>query len=74
MKENGLESISIYPEDRDCESPTTSRLLSIFDNIEYHRLWSQTSLVQIFQTELTAKQKEILRLASVPIQEYELNE
>ncbi len=74
MKENGLESISIYPEDRDCESPTTSRLLSIFDNIEYHRLWSQTSLVQIFQTELSVKQKEILRLAGVPFQKYELNE
>ncbi|MDG6229809.1 MAG: IS1634 family transposase [Candidatus Thermoplasmatota archaeon] len=74
MKENGLESISIYPEDRDCESPTTSRLLSIFDNIEYHRLWSQTSLVQIFQTELSVKQKEILRLAGVPVKKYELNE
>lgn len=74
MKEKGLESIPIYPEDRDCESPTTSRLLSIFDNIEYRRLWSQTSLVQIFQTELTAKQKEILRLAGVPVQKYELNE
>jgi hypothetical protein len=74
MKKNGLESISIYPEDRDCESPTTSRLLSLFDNIEFHRLWSQSILVQTFQTELLAKQVEILELAGVPLEEYTQNE
>jgi len=74
MKENGLESISIYPKCRDCDSPTTSGLLSIFDNIEYHRIWSHTSLVQILQIELSVKQKEILRLAGIPFQKYELNE
>lgn len=70
MKKNGLGSISIYPEDRDCESPTTSRLLSLFDNIEFHRLWSRSTLVQTFQTELLAKQVEVLRLAGVPLEEY----
>lgn len=72
MKEHKLESIAIYPENRDCESPTTSRLLGIFDTIEFHRLWSQDSLVQIFQTELTAKQKEVLRLANVPLHAYNI--
>lgn len=74
MKKDGLESISIYPEDRDCESPTTSRLLSLFDNIEFHRLWSRSTLVQTFQTELLAKQVEVLRLAGVPLEEYSQDE
>ncbi|MDW7776242.1 MAG: hypothetical protein SCH39_07920, partial [Methanosarcinales archaeon] len=70
MKNDGLECISIYPEDRDCGSPTTSRLLSLFDNIEFHRLWSQNTLVQTFQTEILAKQIEVLRLAGVPLEAY----
>ena len=74
MKNDGLECISIYPEDRDCESPTTSRLLSLFDNIEFHRLWSQNTLVQTFQTEILAKQIEVLRLAGVPLEAYSRNE
>ncbi len=74
MKKNGLGSISIYPEDRDCESPTTSRLLSLFDNIEFHQLWSQSTLVQTFQTELLDKQVEVLGLAGVPLEEYSQDE
>jgi len=74
MKKNGLKSISIYPEDRDCESPTTSRLLQHFESVEYHRLWSETSLVQTFQTELTAKHEQVLKLAGVPIEKYSLKE
>ena len=74
MKKNGLKSISIYPEDRDCESPTTSRLLVLFDNIEFHRLWSQNGLVQTFQTEITAKQVEVLGLAGMPLEAYRFGE
>jgi hypothetical protein len=74
MKKHGLESISIHPEDRDCESSITSRLLSLFDNIEFHRLWSRSTLVRTFQTELLAKQVEVLRLTGVPLEEYSQDE
>lgn len=74
MKNDGVECISIYPEDRNCGSPTTSRLLSLFDNIEFHQLWSKNTLVQTFQTEILAKQIEVLRLAGVPLEAYSLNE
>ncbi len=36
MKKNGLESIPIYPESRECYSPTTDRILGIFENLHYH--------------------------------------
>jgi transposase len=70
MRERKIPSIPIYFENRECESPTTDRVLTHFDNIEIHRLWSGKSLVQTFKTPLSEKQKELLKLAGVPIEFY----
>jgi len=70
MKKHRLKSIPVYPEDRDCDAPTTSRILDLFDNIEFHRLWSDRTLVKTFRTELSVKQQEVLTLLGVPLEKY----
>jgi len=70
MMDRGIHSLPIYFEDRECASPTTNRVLSHFDNIEINRLWSGNTLVQTFRTSLANKQKELLRLAGVPLEAY----
>jgi len=64
------DSIPIYPEERECEAPTTVRILEIFDKIELHKLRSDESLVQTFRTDLSEKQLGILKLAGVPEEAY----
>jgi len=70
MKERGIHSLPIYFEGRECISPTTDKILSHFNNIELHRLWSENSLVETFRTPLSNKQKELLELAGVPLESY----
>jgi len=70
MKEKGVKSLSIYFEGRECISPTSDKVLSHFNNIEFHRLWSGNSLVKTFSTSLSSKQKELLEMAGVHIKSY----
>lgn len=70
MKKAKLESLPLYPEDRECAAPTTSRILEIFDNVQIHRLWAEDELVQVFRTELLDLQKQVLSLAGVPANAY----
>jgi transposase len=70
MKLHEVKSLPIYPEDRSCEAPTTPRLLSMFENVEFHQLMSEDAVVQTFRTELSVKQKEVLTAAGVPIEKY----
>jgi len=70
MKNRGIDSIPIYFEGRECVSPTTDKILSHFNNIELHRLWSGKTLVRTFNTSLSNKQKELLQLAGVPLESH----
>ncbi|EQD74687.1 hypothetical protein B1B_02523, partial [mine drainage metagenome] len=62
MKREKIASLPIYPEERACESPTSSRMLELFENVEIHHLLSDGKYVRTFFTGLNEKQKLILRL------------
>lgn len=70
MKDNGLESIPIYPESRECCSPTTDRILSLFENIHHHDLISEGAIVQTFQPQLKEIQHLVLKLLGIPDEVY----
>lgn len=73
MKKNGLESIPIYPESRECYSPTTDRILGIFENLHYHDLIGNGSIVQTFQPRLNRIQEQVLELLDIPMEVYQKN-
>jgi transposase len=48
MKSMKIESIPIYHERKECESPTADRLLSIFSNLQFHRLLTHERVMEVF--------------------------
>jgi transposase len=65
MKERGIRSLPLYPEERLCRAPTTDRLLDLFGNLKKHRLFDGKILVQTFQPTLSELQKEVLNLLGI---------
>ena len=66
MRVRGLESLPLYPEQRDCEAPTARRVFALFEPLQRHLLRKEGMLVQRFDPELDARQKLILDLLKVP--------
>ena len=71
MERNGLESIPIYPESRVCRSPTTDRTLSLFENVHYHDLIKNGTIIQTFQPRLNEIQLLVLKLLDIPVEVYQ---
>jgi transposase len=70
MKAAGLASIPLYPELRDCPSPSAPRILEIFASIQRHRLIRGEEVVQVFEPELSALQMQVLELLHIPATVY----
>ena len=71
MKKEGKGSIRIYPEYRSCESPTTDRVLGDFAMVQMNWIESGGKIVKKFLPKLTQRQEDLLKLAGVPISEYQ---
>ncbi len=72
MKNEGIDSLPLYPEERDCKAPATRRVIDFFANIQRHDLKSPGVRSPVtFSTELSDLQREILRLLQVPESDYE---
>ncbi|MBC2700538.1 MAG: hypothetical protein HF976_03845 [ANME-2 cluster archaeon] len=66
MKKAGLESIPIYPEKRQCVSPTTDKVLNLFNNMQRHHLTDNGVLVKTFNPKLNDAQALVLDLLKIP--------
>ncbi len=65
MKKAGLKSIPIYPEKRQCTSPTTDKVLSLFTNIQCHHITDNGVQVKTFNPKLNDVQTLILDLLEI---------
>jgi hypothetical protein len=71
MKRNGLKSISIYPEERDCKYPTAHSIIRVFQEVEkFEVLDREGEVTEYFPPRLTPLQKQILNLMEVPLTLY----
>jgi transposase len=66
MKKVGLKSIPIYHEKRQCASPTTDKVLNLFNNIQRHQLTNNGVLVKTFNPKLNEVQALVLDLLDIP--------
>ena len=73
MKKAGLKSIPIYPEKRQCASPTTDKVLNLFNNIQPHYLTNNGVLVKKFNPRLNEVQALVLDLLKIPHSVYTEN-
>jgi transposase len=70
MVKSGLKSIPIYPEKRECKRPSAERILDQLKNTSMHELWEDDELIQIFHSDLSDLQINILKLLDVSAEHY----
>jgi transposase len=70
MKARGLKSIPLYPESRDCPSPSTPRILEIFADARRDHLVNDGQVVKDFDPELSPLFHPVLELLHVPASVY----
>ena len=70
MAAEGVDSLPLYPEQRDCRAPTANRIFELFDTLQRHELLRNGTLIQRFAPELTPLQHELLRLIGIPPEIY----
>lgn len=65
-----LDSLPVYPEDREASHPTTAKLLKIFEGISTYKLMRGRTLMEEYRDELTTTQKLILKLMGIRVQHF----
>ena len=70
MRQQGISSLPIYPEDRPCKSPTMFDIVRLFRNVERYEVAVGDDL-NIFPAQLTDLQKQVLELLEVPLAAYQ---
>jgi transposase len=70
MVTNGAPAIPLYPEERACTAPSSSRVLEIFTGIARHQLMRDEEIIQVFQPSLDPLQGQVLGLLGVPPSAY----
>ena len=73
MKQEEIEKIFIYPEERPASAPTTSIILDRFENMSVYHLQENNIVLEKYKDELTKIQMEILRLLDIQPSEYWVN-
>lgn len=69
MKEEGIKTLPIYPEDRDAYHPTTSKILDTFEGISSYQVTMEGKTKE-FRDSLTQTQETILSLLNIDINDF----
>jgi transposase len=70
MKEQKIEKIRVYPEQREASHPTTGKILDRFDNICTYKIMENSKVVETFKDSLNEDQKLILSLLNIEQDKY----
>jgi transposase len=70
MKKHKIEKIKVYPEQREANHPTTSKIIDRFDNICTYKIMDDSKVVETFKDSLNENQKLILSLLNIEEHQY----
>ncbi len=70
MKEQKIEKIRVYPEQREASHPTTSKIIDRFDKICTYKVMENSKVVETFRDSLNEDQKLILSLLNIEEDKY----
>ncbi|MEW6747035.1 MAG: hypothetical protein AB1486_30230 [Planctomycetota bacterium] len=70
MRRQKLKSLPLYPEARDCQTPSATRVLDLFDNIQKHTLCNEKGGAKVFRTDLSEAQRQVLRFLGISEEVY----
>ena len=65
MATRAIESLPLYPEQRECSAPSTRTVLQLFDGLQRHQLRRRDTIVRTFPPELNPLQRQILDLLGI---------
>jgi len=72
MKEQGVKSLPLYPEERKCRMPCTERILQVFEGLARNYLQSSGETVKFFPPSLSPFQMTLLQLLEVSQKDFML--
>ena len=70
IKDNKIDGLEVYPEDRKTPYPTTSKVLNLFEGISTYTITQGSKTVEEFKDELTDTQKTILNFLEISEEQY----
>lgn len=70
MKAERLTSIPLYPELRQCSSPSAPRILETIADAQRHHLVIEGKIQKVFDPELTPLHQQVLDLLHLPVSVY----
>jgi transposase len=70
MKKKNIKTLPIYPEGRECKSPTMFDLARLFKDVEKYEV-TQSEETAIYPAKVDGIQKEVLKLLDVPLSMYQ---
>ena len=70
MKEQSIEKIRVYPEQREASHPTTGKIIDRFENICIYKIVENSKVVETFKDSLNEDQKLILSLLNIGEHEF----
>jgi len=70
MQRDGVETLALYPEERDTPRPTAEQMFRLFSLSQRHVLEHDGQHVRSFEPELTDLQRQVLDLLGVPRKAY----
>lgn len=65
MKSRGVDSIPIYPEQRECRKPTADKVLDLFRDVRRQTLFKNNKPLQVIDDDLSETQMEVLDLLGI---------
>jgi len=70
MKEQKIDTIRVYPEQREASHPTTNKIIDRFDNICKYKIVENSKVVEMFKDSLNEDQKLMLNLLNIEEKTY----
>lgn len=70
MAKKGIGSLPLYPENRRCKYPTTTRIIDLFSNLRRHILFDGDKEIKCFYDSISTLQEQILDLFIVSKDNY----
>lgn len=71
MQREQIETLPLYPENRDCQRPTILQILRLLEPLERHAIFKDQEIVQAFPAKLSDLQVKVIKLLGVSKSAYE---
>jgi transposase len=72
MERDKVNHLPLYPEQRKCAKPTTSRLMDVFGGVQRHQVTVDGERIETV-TQLSQVQRQVLKLLGMRIRDYGYN-